>query len=107
MKKLRTRWGVKNNFQLALIFIVFAVTGSLSAYLAKPILTYFGFHRMHFEEAFWFGGLLYLVLYIILILPIYQVLLVTIGSLFGQFRFFWNFVKRFLRFLTFGKLFSK
>ncbi|MGA0828911.1 MAG: DUF6787 family protein, partial [Flavobacteriaceae bacterium] len=32
-----------------------------------------------------------------LIFPLYQLLLVFFGALFGQFRFFWNFEKKMLR----------
>jgi hypothetical protein len=35
------------------------------------------------------------VLYYVLILPVYNVILLFYGFVFGQFRFFWNFEKRF------------
>jgi hypothetical protein len=34
---------------------------------------------------------------LIIIFPIYQILLVLIGSIFGQFRFFWKFEKKILK----------
>jgi hypothetical protein len=37
------------------------------------------------------------VLYYLLILPVYNVLLLAYGFLFGQFHFFWEFEKRFMR----------
>lgn len=37
------------------------------------------------------------VLYFIGILPVYQVVLLMYGALFGQFRFFWEFEKRMVR----------
>jgi hypothetical protein len=37
----------------------------------------------------------------VLILPVYNVLLLFYGAIFGQFRFFWDFEKRF-----FNRLFS-
>ena len=91
MKKLKQRWGITSNFQLAVIFVVFAITGSSAAYLSKPILAWFGIEKD--AVSLW----LYYPLYIILIFPVYQVLLVTIGFLFGQFRFFWTFEKKMLR----------
>ena len=38
---------------------------------------------------------LFTVLYYVLILPFYNVILLVFGALFGQFRFFWAFEKRF------------
>lgn len=104
MKKLKERWGIHSNFQLIIIFIVFAVTGSLSAYLAKPTLDFLGLSRGVFPEHF-MGGFLYYALRILLIFPIYQVLLVVIGSIFGQHKFFWNFEKKMLSRLGLGFLF--
>ena len=40
LKKLKERWGITSNFQLVIIFIVFGITGSVSAYISGP-LTYF------------------------------------------------------------------
>ncbi len=37
------------------------------------------------------------VLYYILILPVYNVFLLIYGALFGQFKFFWEFEKRFFK----------
>jgi hypothetical protein len=36
MKELKKRWKIESNFQLVLLFIVFAITGSTSALLSKP-----------------------------------------------------------------------
>lgn len=90
MKKLKERWNVKSNFQLVVIFIVFAITGYSSLLLAKPFLTFIGIPETF--QPHW----LYRVLRIVLIFPIYQVLLVSIGFLFGQFNFFWAFEKKML-----------
>lgn len=98
MEKLKQRWGISSNFQIVMIFIVFAVTGSTSAYLSKPVLALFGLSKE--TISLW----VYYPLYIILIFPIYQVLLVTFGFLFGQFTFFWNFEKKMLRSMGLGFL---
>ena len=37
MKRLKERWGITSNFQIVIIFIVFAITGSTSAYLSGPL----------------------------------------------------------------------
>lgn len=90
MKKLKERWGIESNFQLTLIFIVFAITGSASAWLSKPFCYWLGITKA--DLGFWFTPIR-----LLLIFPIYQVLLVCIGFLFGQFRFFWAFEKKMLR----------
>ena len=91
MKKLKERWKINSNFQLTIIFIVFAITGSTSAYLSKPILEYIGLTKD--TTSLW----IYYPLYIILIFPVYQVLLISFGFIFGQFAFFWAFEKKMLR----------
>ena len=105
MKKLKERWNIQSNFQLVIIFVVFAITGSLSAYLAKPVLVILGVSREMFPDYF-IGGFFYYSLRILIIFPIYQVLLVVIGSIFGQHKFFWNFEKKMLSRLGLGFLFQ-
>ncbi|MEO5777561.1 MAG: DUF6787 family protein [Flavobacterium sp.] len=89
MANFKERWNIKSNWQLCVIFVVFAVTGSTAAYLSKPILAFLGINKSNPWE--------YYPLYIILIFPVYQVLLVCFGFLFGQFKFFWAFEKKMLR----------
>jgi hypothetical protein len=91
MKNFKQRWNITSNWQMAVIFVVFAITGSTAAYLSKPILEWFGIQKE--TISLW----IYYPLYIILIFPVYQVLLVSFGFLFGQFHFFWAFEKKMLR----------
>lgn len=100
MEKLKQRWNITSNFQLVVIFIVFAITGSSSAYLSKPVLDWIGFTKDVVSP--W----VYYPLYLILIFPIYQVLLISFGFLSGQFKFFWEFEKKMLRSLGLGFLFN-
>lgn len=90
MNKLKQRWNITSNFQFFIILLVFAITGSTSALIAKPILTFIGITKE--SVSIW----LYYLLYIIIILPIYKVLLLLIGTLAGQRNFFWNFIKKML-----------
>ena len=85
MNKLKQRWNITSNFQFFTILMVFAITGSTSALIAKPILTFIGITKESVN--IW----LYYPLYIIIILPIYKILLLFIGTLAGQRDFFWNF----------------
>ena len=104
MEKLKARWGISSTWQIILIIVVFGLTGSSSVYVAKPVLEIFGFARVNFSSDFWWGGFSYYFLRIILIFPIYQVLLVAYGWLFGQFRFFWTFEKTMLSRMGFSRL---
>ncbi len=99
MSNLKKRWGIQSNFQLTLIFIVFAITGSASAWLSKPFCLWLGIIKEDF--GFWHTPAR-----LLLIFPIYQVLLVLIGFLFGQFKFFWAFEKKMLKKIGFGFLFK-
>ncbi|WP_139854842.1 DUF6787 family protein [Aequorivita sinensis] len=97
MKKLKVRWNVESNTQLYIIFLVFAITGSSAAKLAAPVTEFFGISK----EMGWY---VYWPFRILIIFPIYQVLLVFFGWIFGQFNFFWTFEKKMLRNLGLGFL---
>ena len=87
--KLIKIFKVKDFNQLVIIFIVFGITGSLSVVLGKYVLINI------FGESF-LNNDYYWLLRLILIFPIYQVLLIIIGALFGQFRYFWEIEKKIL-----------
>ncbi len=95
MSKLKERWGISSNFQLIIIFIVFGITGSSSVYVGAPLLEFLSLTKESFPDNF-LGVTLYYVLRILIIFPIYQILLVAFGFLFGQFKFFWAFEKKML-----------
>ena len=72
MKKLKEKWGITSNFQLVIIFIVFGITGSVSAAISGPTIEYlFGDLNIN--------GFLKFILQLIIIMPIYQVLLLFFG----------------------------
>ncbi|MGC6479663.1 MAG: DUF6787 family protein [Flavobacteriaceae bacterium] len=106
MEKLKQRWGVESNFQLIIIFIVFGITGSLSVRLSEPVLNFLGVLPASFPPHF-FGQALYWAARILIVFPIYQILLVSIGTLFLQHKFFWNFEKKMLQKMGLGFLFKK
>ena len=90
MRKLKEKWGITSNFQLVIILIVFSVTGSIAVWIAKPLLDFVDLDKTTLSPwVFW-------PIRILIIFPIYQVLIVIIGALFGQFKFFWNFEKKML-----------
>lgn len=98
MEKLKKRWGIDSNFQIVIIFIVFGLTGSAATKLAAPLTEFIGLAKETTDPwLFW-------PVRILLIFPIYQVLLVFFGWLFGQFEFFWNFEKKMIHRLGLGFL---
>ncbi|MFD2917772.1 DUF6787 family protein [Psychroserpens luteus] len=90
-KKLENKWVVDNRWEIIRIFIVFAITGSSSLFIGRPIIRAIGITKENLNP------ILYWVLFIIIGLIFYQILLVTFGWLFGQFKFFWQFEKKMLR----------
>ena len=97
MKRLKEKWGIKSTFQLIIIFFVFSITGSLALWVAKPLLSLIGVEKNLLSPwIFW-------PVRILIIFPIYQVLIVIVGAIFGQFRFFWNFEKKMLSRLVFNQ----
>ena len=101
MEKLKKRWGFTSNIQIVLILIVFAINGSFAAWVAEPITNFIGLSKESISD--W----IYWPLRILLIFPIYQITLPIVGFIFGQFKFFWNFEKKFLSRIGFGFLFKK
>lgn len=90
MKRFKEKWGITSNFQLAIILLVFSITGSVAVLVAKPVLDLVGLDKEALSPwVFW-------PIRIFIIFPIYQVLIVLIGAIFGQFKFFWAFEKKML-----------
>ncbi|MEE2699813.1 MAG: DUF6787 family protein [Bacteroidota bacterium] len=90
MKRLKEKWGITSNFQLIVICIVFSITGSIAVWIAKPILSFIGLAKSTVSPwVFW-------PIRILIIFPTYQILILIVGTLFGQFKFFWNFEKKML-----------
>ena len=90
LDKLKQRWQVRSTRQLLIIFFVFSISGSTTLYIRKYI-----FHWIHFSPHWPFP--LKAVVYVLTIVPIYQLMLLSIGTLLGQSGFFWRFEKKTLR----------
>ena len=97
ISKLESKWVVNQRWELIRIFIVFAITGSSSLLVGRPIIEWLGITQDNLHP------LLYWILFIAISLFFYQVLLVLIGWIFGQFQFFWNFEKKMIRRFGLGK----
>ena len=83
IETLKKRWNVNSSVQILLILIVFSCTG-FSIIGIKHLL---GINAQ--------TPMVYRVTYYIAVLPIYNILLLCYGWLFGQFQFFIAFEKRF------------
>jgi hypothetical protein len=67
-----------------LVLLAFACTGTTILLIKNPLLAFFGIERGGGQ------GALNTLLYLLLVLPLYQILLLAYGFIFGQFRFFWE-----------------
>tara|TARA_R110000868_G_scaffold235273_8_gene489127 strand:- start:32930 stop:33253 length:324 start_codon:yes stop_codon:yes gene_type:complete len=89
--KLKNRWQIESNLQVIIILIVFACTGTTAMYAKEFVFNLLGVTP---ELPFW----LRIIIWIVTILPLYNVLLFIYGTLFGQRKFFTWFLKK-----TFGR----
>ncbi|NRD23485.1 hypothetical protein HNV10_09560 [Winogradskyella litoriviva] len=90
-KKLEKKWILDYKWEMIRVFMVFAITGSSSLFIGRPIIKMIGITKENLNP------LIYWILFIIIGLIFYQILLVSFGWLFGQFKFFWEFEKKMLR----------
>lgn len=87
LQKLQTRWKVNSLLQVMVILVVFACTGFTVLLIKRPLFNYwFPNHAVPVYAS---------AAYYILILPVYNIFLLLYGFIFGQFKFFWQFEKRF------------
>jgi len=96
LQKLKNRWKIESNFQLILILITFSATGSLTLFVRRPIFEYLAIDA---STSLWVK----IPMSILIITPSYQVLLIIVGSILGQFKFFWAFEKKMLGRFRFSK----
>jgi len=88
IEKLKKHWKLESAWQVVIVLLVFTCTGFTILFIKKPLLN-------------WLAGeqgdtTLASVLYYIFILPLYNIVLLGYGFIFGKFKFFWNFEKRFM-----------
>ncbi len=88
MEKIRSFFKVESNYQLFVVNLVFAITGTSSLFVADYILDILLITQENYDNFF------YWITRIILILPIYQILLIIFGILFGEFSYFWKMEKK-------------
>ena len=89
IERLKTKWNLTSAWQVVMVLLVFSCTGVTVLLLKKPVLNFLSGEEGNSATAS--------VLYYVFILPVYNLLLLGYGFVFGQFRFFWNFEKRFVK----------
>lgn len=94
IEKLKVRWKLGSTWQVIIILIVFACTGTTVLLIKRPLFAYW---FPEGDKPLWAN-----ITYYVLILPVYNILLLAYGFVFGQFKFFWEFEKRF-----FSRIMSK
>jgi hypothetical protein len=84
--RLKERWNLNSSLDVLIVLFVFACTGTTVLYIKEPILNWLGMNG----ERTWWQNLLYL----LAVLPVYNLILLFYGFLLGKFNFFWEFEKK-------------
>lgn len=87
IEKLMHRWGVDSIWQVLLILFIFSITGFSALYVKTIFYNLIGFSV---QTPMWEKVLIW----ILIVLPAYQLLFLGYGFLFGQFDFVWRFEKK-------------
>ena len=98
LKKLKAKWGIKSNWDVVAIIIVFSISGS-SIMFVKPLW----FHVFGVTDAT--PTYLRVIIWLAMVFPTYQAFLLIYGFIFGQFRFFWAKEKKMVQVI--GRIFKK
>lgn len=98
LEKLKTKWGIKSNWDVVAILIVFAISGS-SIMFVKPI--WYSIFGVSEATPTW----LKIIIWIAMVFPTYQAFLLIYGFIFGQFKFFWAKEVKMVQIV--GRLFKK
>ncbi len=94
IEKLKSKWSLKSTGQVVIVLIIFSLTGFSILFLKRPVLAFVTDDGSR-------GWVFYVLSYLI-ILPLYNVLILMYGFLFGQFSFFWNYQLK-----LYGRLFGR
>ena len=86
-------FGASSKFHLIKIFIIFGLAGSLSLVFSDPLLELISI------EKFISHKILYWIIRLILILPIYQFVLIVLALVFGEFQYFKKFFIKFINYI--------
>ena len=91
IQNLIKKFKAKSKVHLLVIFIIFGLSGSFSLWISSPIMSALDLKNMLNNYP------LYIFLRFLIIIPIYQIILIVIATIFGEFNYFWRFEKQFLK----------
>ena len=91
IQNLINKFNAKSKVHLFVIFVVFGLSGSFSLWVSSPIMSALEL------KSILNNYVLYIFFRILIIIPIYQLILIIIATLFGEFEYFWRFEKKFLK----------
>ena len=91
IQNLIKKFNAKSKVHLLVIFFVFGLSGSFSLWISSPIMSALDLKNMLNNYP------LYIFLRFLIIIPIYQLILIVIATIFGEFNYFWRFEKQFLK----------
>ena len=91
IQNLINKFNAKSKVHLFIIFIVFGLSGSFSLWISSPILAALDLKDILNNYP------LYILFRVLIIIPIYQLILLVIATLFGEFEYFWKFEKKILK----------
>ena len=86
LKRLQHKWKLESRQDVFIVLIVFASTGFTIMFLKGFLLS---FLDGGLADSKWVS-----ILYYVFILPIYNIVLLFYGLIFGRFKFFWDFEVR-------------
>ncbi len=93
---LKEKWGITSTWQIIIINVVFALAGFGVVFIKDHFYALIGVE----DAGFWVKFILFFLFF----LPMHNILLLFFGFFFGQFKFFWNYEKKFVG--RIGRLFS-
>ena len=81
IKKLKIRWGIESSWQVLIILIPFSLAGPTTLYFHRKLDLFLGIGD---DSSFW----LKLLVFVIVVLPLYNIFLFIYGVAIGQYKFF-------------------
>ena len=91
IQNLIKKFNAKSKVHLLVIFFVFGLSGSFSLWISSPIMAALDLKNILNNYP------IYIFLRVLIIIPIYQLILIVIASIFGEFQYFWKFEKQILK----------
>ena len=91
IQNLIKKFNAKSKVHLLVIFFVFGLSGCFSLWISSPIMSALDLKNILNNYP------LYIFFRVLIIIPIYQLILIVVASIFGEFQYFWKFEKKFLK----------